>query len=126
MDAKVGGDAVDVEGDDGLLTLLGEEEGAVGAGVPCVRNLRNGRNCGIGLGLGDVRNSAYLCGVHQECPWRATNRAARSHGGKAMRMFNQKKSVAPSVRDKHRHNYIISRMRPSDLTKVSGWDITTA
>lgn len=29
--------------------------------------------------------------VHQECPWRATNRAARSHGGKAMRMFNQKK-----------------------------------
>ena len=31
--------------------------------------------------------------MHQECPLRATNRAARSHGGKAMRMFNQKKSV---------------------------------
>lgn len=38
--------------------------------------------------------NAYLSAMHQESPRRSTNRAARSHGGKAMRMFNQKKSVS--------------------------------
>ena len=38
--------------------------------------------------------NSYLCTMHQESPRRSTNRAARSHGGKAMRMFNQKKSVS--------------------------------
>ena len=33
--------------------------------------------------------------MHQERPLRAANRAARSHGGKTMRMFNQKKSAMP-------------------------------
>ena len=39
-------------------------------------------------------NFYILLHVHQECPLRATNRAARSHGGKAMRIVqHQKKSV---------------------------------
>ena len=38
-------------------------------------------------------NNCYLRAVHQESPLRSANRAARSHGGKAMRIVQHQKKV---------------------------------